>query len=194
MNVRTTSSADPSTIEIRLATERDLEGIASILKWATEETTATFTIHPRSAAEVRAKWEKSKAFYPWLVGADESGVLGFAKAGSFRDNDAYAHTVEVGVYVRPEHQRRGLGRKLYDRLFATLHLQGFHQVVAIVTSDNLDSIAFHERFGMKRVGAISDCGWKFDRFLGITILEMRIQDDHQKPGRILTVEEATSAA
>lgn len=179
--------------EIRLAQERDLAAITDIMRWATEETLATFTIHVRSVADYRAKWEKSRAFYPWLVAVEGDLVLGFAKAGSFRENDAYAHTVEVSVYLRPEHQRLGLGRKLYDRLFAILHLQGYHHLVAVVTSANQGSIDFHERIGMKRAGTIEGCGWKFDRFVGIALLEMRIQDDHQKPGAILGVAEVVDS-
>jgi L-amino acid N-acyltransferase YncA len=177
---------------IRLAEERDFPAITAIMKWATEETLATFTIHPRDEAFFRAKWEKTRQFYPWLVATEGDQVLGFAKAGSFRDNDAYSHCAEVSVYLAPANQRRGIGAKLYERLFALLHLQGFHQLIAIVTSANEDSIRFHERIGMKRVGAIADCGWKFDRFLGITILELRIQDAHQKPGQILTVAEVAA--
>ncbi len=179
--------------EIRLATAEDIPAIAALMKWATEKTLATFTIVPRGAAEWLAKREKSRAFYPWLVAIEpgEDGVTpevaGFAKAGAFRDNDAYAHTVEVSVYLWPRHHRKGIGRRLYDRLFAILHLQGYHQVVAIVTAENAESIAFHERIGMRNAGTLRRCGFKFDRFAGITFLEIAIQDDQQKPDRILSV-------
>lgn len=178
--------------DIRLANDADIAAITDIMRIAAEESIATFTIHPLGEAEWRAKWEHSRAFFPWLVAVEQGEVLGFAKAGQFRDNDAYVYTVEVSVYLRRAHQKKGLGKQLYDRLFGLLHLQGYHRVIAVVVSENEDSIAFHERMGMARSGSIARIGWKFDRFLGITYLDMGLQDDHQMPGRILTVAEVTA--
>ena len=43
---------------------------------------------------------------------------------------------------------------------------------------------------MTRAGKIERCGYKFDRFVGIVLLVLQLQDDFQKPGRILSVPEA----
>jgi len=175
---------------IRLAAERDLPAITDLMRWAAEETTATFTIHPRSLEEWSGKWQRSRAFYPWLVASEGDQFLGFAKSSPFRDNDAYAWTAEVSVYVRPEHHGKGIARDLYSRLFSQLHLQGYFAAVAVVTSENEGSIRFHERIGMKRTGTLSEVGFKFDRKLGIVFFELALQDSFQKPGPILSVAEA----
>ena len=175
---------------VRAAAENDLPAITDLMRWAAEETTATFTIHPRSLEEWSTKWQRSRAFYPWLVATAGDEFLGFAKASPFRDNDAYAWTVEVSVYVRPEHHGKGIARELYSRLFSQLHLQGYFAAVAVVTSENEGSILFHERVGMKRAGTLAEVGYKFDRKLGIVMFELALQDSFQKPGPILSVAEA----
>jgi L-amino acid N-acyltransferase YncA len=177
------------SVVIRLARGEDFEGIAAILAQAALETTATFNIHPRSADDWRTVWERTRPFHPWLVAEAGGELLAFARAAAFRPHDAYAWTVEVSAYVAPAHQRRGVARRLYDRLFALLHLQGFHRVLALVTTENAPAIAFHERMGMRRAGHIDRIGYKFDRFLGIAVYELGIQDDHQKPGPILQVDQ-----
>ena len=42
------------------------------------------------------------------------------------------------------------------------------QVYAIITSENLASIRFHERMGYPFLAEFSGCGCKFDRWLGVT--------------------------
>lgn len=175
---------------LRAATESDFVAIAELMRWAAEETTATFTIHPRSVEDWVKKWQRSRDFYPWLVAVAGDEFLGFAKASPFRDNDAYAWTVEVSVYVRPQHQTQGIAKQLYSQLFARLHLQGYYTAVAVVTGDNEVSLRFHERIGMRRAGELKQVGYKFDRLVGVVLFELALQDSFQKPGPILTVAEA----
>jgi ribosomal protein S18 acetylase RimI-like enzyme len=69
-------------------------------------------------------------------------LVGFVSQS--RENEAYIHF--VGVH--PEHRKRGLGRMLYERFFASL-LQRFDEVtVRCVTSPvNVRSVAFHQAMG-----------------------------------------------
>jgi phosphoesterase RecJ-like protein len=53
--------------------------------------------------------------YPGMV-FDVGALLGYAKAGFWRDRAAYACTAEVGVYVNHAAHRRGIGRALYVAL------------------------------------------------------------------------------
>lgn len=173
--------------EIRFVEDRDIPAIASLMKWAAESTVATFTVFPEDESAWRARWIHTRALYPWLVAYEGDAMAGFAKAGPFREKDAYAYTVEPTVYVHPEHHGKGVGRKLYDRLFSLLHRQGYFTAIAVVTGGNAAAIAFHERVGMKRIGTLERVGWKFDRWQSIVFFELMLQDVQQQPGPILQV-------
>lgn len=176
---------------IRLATAADVPAIARLMAWATESTTATFTIFPESEQLWAERFRQGHAMYPWFVAEEDGQVLGFAKAGVHRPREAYAYTVETAVYLFPEHHGRGIGKRLYDRLFATLHAQGYYTAVAGVTAGNLASERLHLTIGMRPVGTFHRCGWKFQRWHDVTFYELALQDEQQTPGDLLPVAAVT---
>jgi phosphinothricin acetyltransferase len=101
------------------------------------------------------------AVAPWLVWDQPGeGVLGYAYASRHRERAAYQWSVDVAVYVRADHHRRGLGRALYQRLFALLRLQGFCAAHAGITLPNPASVGLHEALGFRPVGVYRSVGFK----------------------------------
>jgi phosphinothricin acetyltransferase len=105
--------------------------------------------------------------FPWLVAEDEGVVAGYAYATAFRTRAAYRFAVETTVYVRPSFERRGLGRRLYAPLIATLEAQGFTQAIAALTLPNGPSVGLHERLGFRHVGTYPQVGWKMGAWLDV---------------------------
>jgi ribosomal-protein-alanine N-acetyltransferase len=119
---------------IRAALPADLEHIASIER-------IVFT----------DPWPES-AFVPLL--ADEALV-----AESDGEVDAYVFARALGseaeilnLAVRPEHQRRGIGRRLLGALLARLREHGASRVFLEVRRSNTGARGFYERFGFRSVG------------------------------------------
>lgn len=111
-----------------------------------------------AAAGPRAIWPEiadAPAIYPWLV-ADiaGTGVVGFAKASPWKLRGGYAHSTEIGVYISPPHQRRGLARALYAVLLPALRDAGFRCVLAGIAMPNDASVRLHESFGMRHNGTL----------------------------------------
>jgi phosphinothricin acetyltransferase len=99
--------------------------------------------------------------HPWLV-ADRGGdVLGFARAGRFRERAAYGWTVETSVYIRGDVHRGGVGRALYTALFEILVQQGYYNAYAGATLPNAASAGLHESMGFTPVGTYRAAGYKF---------------------------------
>lgn len=51
------------------------------------------------------------------------------------------------VWVSPELRRRGLGRRLYERVFERLRERGCTRVAAVAAAGSRSSIQFHRRLG-----------------------------------------------
>lgn len=62
------------------------------------------------------------------------------------------------IAVRQTHQGQGLGRRLYDHFIAFARDHGAKAVGAQTSLDNLDSVAFHTRIGMKLQGEPDERG------------------------------------
>ena len=144
-------------MEIRPPHPDDFAAIAAITNHYIATTAIHFGADPVTAAELRETWE-GKSF-PWLV-ADDAGVVGYAKAGTWRDRPAYRFTVETGLYLAPDARGRRLGTTLYTALIETCRERGYRSAVAGITLPNEPSVRLHERLGFRTVGVFRDAGHK----------------------------------
>jgi len=119
-----------------------------------------------------AAWEKGRARYPWLAAEVDGRFAGYAKAGVWRERDAYARTAETGLYVADGLRGRGVGRALYAVLLQRLRAMGFHTVVAGVTLPNEASVRLHEAVGFRPVGVFHAVGHKFGAWHDVGFWEL----------------------
>lgn len=157
---------------IRDAVEADLKAILAITNDAILTTTANWNIRP-TTLEARTTWfaDRRAAGLPVLVAEEGRAVCGFASYGPFRAFDGYVATVEHGLYVAREAQRRGHGAALLGALIARAEAAGLHVMVAAIEARNEASLTLHERFGFARVGLMPEVGRKFDRWLDLVLMQ-----------------------
>ena len=159
---------------IRPATEQDVPEILAIYAPYVEESTATFEYDVPCRREFMQRFLDITAQYPWLVWEEEGRILGYAYACAPYTRAAFSWCAEPAIYLRPEAQGRGIGRKLYTVLEEILFRQGYQVLYALVTSENARSIAFHEAMGYQVKVDFPNCGFKFNRWLGLVWMEKRI--------------------
>ena len=140
--------------------QRDAAACAAIYAPSVESTPISFELVPPDEAEFRHRIEKYAATHQFLVAEDGGEVVGYAYACDWAARAAYAWSVETSVYVDGAHHGRGVGRALYEELFARLRAQGFRVAVAGVTLPNPASIGLHESLGFEPIGSLRDIGWK----------------------------------
>jgi phosphinothricin acetyltransferase len=165
---------------IRAAREGDFPAITSITNHYVTTSSIHFAYEPVSVAELVAGWKKSDR-YPWFVAEEPDGVVGYAKAGVWRDRAAYAWTTEVGLYVAPTAHRRGIGRALYGALLGELERRGFRSAIAGVTLPNDPSRALHEAFGFVSVGTVRDAGWKLGGWHAVEFFQKQLRTGTEAP-------------
>ena len=107
-----------------------------------------------------ARIATTQATHPWLVAEVDEGVVGFAYGCPHRARAAYRWACDVSIYLDPAHHRRGIGRALYEELFARLRAQRIHVVCAGITLPNAASVGLHETLGFEPVGIYRSIGWK----------------------------------
>ena len=159
---------------IRIATEADVPAILAIYAPYVENTTITFEYDVPCRREFMQRFYTITEKFPWLVWEEEGQILGYAYASPPYARAAYSWCAEPSVYLKPEARRRGIGTRLYAALEEILKIQGFQVLYALVTSENSDSLAFHEKLGYQTRVHFPDCGFKFGRWLGVSWLEKRI--------------------
>lgn len=160
-------------LNIRPATENDLEGILEIYNDAILNTTAIYNYKVYTIADIQ-QWfaDKKRDNYPVFVAEIDNRVAGFVSYGAFRVRPAYKYSVEHSVYVHPNFRRRGIARQLLEVIIETAKQNNVHAIVAGIDSDNGESILLHKQFHFVEVGHIKQVGYKFNRWLDLTFMEL----------------------
>jgi phosphinothricin acetyltransferase len=165
---------------LRDAAPDDAAAIAEIYAHYVLTTCITFEETVPSAGEIRARMQKVlDAALPWYVAeAPDRTILGYAYAAPFHPRSAYRFTVENAVYVDSAHLRRGIGSALMQRLIAESARRGFRQMVALIgDTANEASIRLHEKLGFRNVGVLTGVGFKFDRWLGVPLMQLPLGEN-----------------
>ena len=181
---------------IRPATEKDIPEILAIYAPYVEHSTATFEYEVPCLRSFTQRFLDITAQYPWLVWEEDGKLLGYAYASAPYSRAAFSWCAEPSIYLRPEARGRGIGRQLYTVLEEILARQGYQVLYALITSENTESVIFHQKMGYERKVLFSDCGFKFNRWLGLIWMEKRIKIVHSpselpKPWQII-VQDAKS--
>ena len=169
-------SRTPPTL--RLATEADLPAINAIYNREILEGVATWDTEPWSA-EQRLDWfrEHSRPGALALVadlpeGTARGRVAAFGYLSFYKTRLGYRFTREDTLYVRPEHQRRGIGRALLAALIEEARRLDVHAVLARIEATNEASIALHRAMGFEVVGEEHEAGHKFGEWRSLTVMQI----------------------
>ena len=160
---------------VRAAAKADIPAILDIYAPYVLSSTATFEYTVPTQEEFRQRFDTITAQYPWLVWEEGGEILGYAYASAPYSRAAYAWCAEPSIYLRDEAKGRGIGTKLYAALESILEKQGYHILYALVTAENEESVAFHEKLSYQKRAFFPDCGVKFGRWLGLFWMEKRLK-------------------
>jgi L-amino acid N-acyltransferase YncA len=160
---------------IRQANDADLDAILAIHNDAIANSVAIWTDDLVDRRE-REEWlaDRSAAGNPVFVAIEDGALAGFATYAQWRARWGYRATVEDSVYIANEFQGRGFGRALLTRLLDHARQAGHHVMLADIESGNTASIRLHESLGFVEAGRLNEIGQKFDRWLDLTILALRL--------------------
>jgi phosphinothricin acetyltransferase len=161
---------------VRPASRDDLPELVSIYNHYITNSHATFDTEPVTV-ESRTGWfEMFSEVGPnrLLVAAEGDRVLGCASSAPYREHPAFARTVEVSIYLRPDVRSRGIGSALYRPLLDNLQAERIHVALAGVALPNDASIALHRRFGFTEVGVFEEYALKNDTYISSVWMQLRL--------------------
>jgi L-amino acid N-acyltransferase YncA len=167
-------------LEIRKATLDDLAGIIEIYNEAILKTVATFDTEPKTLEEQEKWFMKHGAKNPVIVAEEKDVIVGWAALSEWSDRCAYADAAEVSLYVKKEHQGRGIGRRLLENLVEKGKEVGFHTIIARIAEGNQISVHLHKSLGFEHIGIMREVGRKFGRLLDVHLMQKIYHEDTSK--------------
>jgi len=169
--------------QIRTSRDADLPAIAAIYAYHVLHGTGTFETTPPTEADMAQRRADVLARgLPYLVAEDAGAVQGFAYCQWFKPRPAYRFSAEDSIYLAPHAAGRGWGRELLQALCDAAQAVGVRRLIAVIgDSANAGSIGVHRACGFTPAGVIGSCGWKFDRWLDIVLMERSLGEGDRTP-------------
>jgi len=169
--------------KIRPAADSDVPTITAIYGHHVLHGTGTFETAPPDEKDMAARRADvlSKGL-PYLVLEDATGVIGFAYCNWFKPRPAYRFSAEDSIYLAPEAAGKGYGTLLLAELMTQAERCGVRKLLAVIgDSQNKGSIGVHTLCGFSHVGVLKSCGWKFDRWLDVVMMERSLGQGDSTP-------------
>lgn len=169
---------------IREAVDGDVEAMTAIYAHEVLHGTATFELAAPSAETMSGRMVTIRdQGLPWIVAEIDGEVAGYAYLAAYRVRPAYRYTVENSIYVAPTARGRGVGRVLLEALLQRARDLGLRHVVGVISESetSIASIALHRTYGFAAVGVHHQVGWKFDRWLDVTLMQLDLCPDGAPP-------------
>jgi phosphinothricin acetyltransferase len=162
------------TGELRPAVLADASGIAEIYNYYITHTAITFEEETLTAEAAEDRIRELSPQYPWYVWEEGGIIAGYAYAHAWHHREAYRYAAEDSVYLKPGWERRGIGRRLLEKVIGELQKQEFHVLMAAITVPNAASVGLHEGLGFKKAGQFNEIGFKLGKRLDVGYWELML--------------------
>lgn len=159
-------------IDVRRATNADLDAIRRIYNEGIEDRVATLDEDPKTAGDIAEWWRAHEGRYAALVASDASGVVvGWASLNPYSHRCAYAGVADVSVYVARAARGTGVGSLLLRALEEAAGANAFHKVVLFTFAFNAGGQRLYRKLGYREVGTFREMGRLDGRFVDVMAME-----------------------
>ena len=158
---------------IRPSRDEDIAAITAIYAHHVLHGTGTFETEPPSEADMASRRaDVLGKNLPYLVAEANGEVLGFAYCNWFKPRPAYRFSAEDSIYMSEAARGKGLGTQLLAALSQAAEAVGVRKLIAVIgDSANVGSVGVHRSQGFTHVCVLKDCGWKFDAWRDVVLME-----------------------
>jgi L-amino acid N-acyltransferase YncA len=156
-------------MEVRALRPPDWPAVRAVYEAGIATGNATF----ETGAPCWEDWDAAHLPAHRLVAAEGGRVLGWAALAPVSDRCAYAGVAEDSVYVAPDAQGRGVGRRLLEALVSGAEQAGIWTVQTGIFPENQASVRLHQACGFRIVGVRERLGCLHGRWRDVLLLERR---------------------
>ncbi len=145
------------------ANEKDLDRMLDLYNHYIESTSILFDDRPISLDEFSTRVYLKHNTYKTFLIQEDNEFRGFCFLTRFRKKRAYEKTAEVGIYLRPEFTRKGLGQEILSYLEAIARKQGIKVLIASISGENIASLSLFRKLGYEQCAHYKKVAEKFGR-------------------------------
>lgn len=156
--------------------EEDMPVLLDIYNHYVANTTATFDPGPIPMDTFRARILLNHNLYKAYVIRRTGNIVGFCFLSQFKTHPSYDRTAELGVYLKPEHVRQGLGTRAVEYLEQVATAKGLRVLLASISGENDNSIEFFQALGWEQCAHFRRIGEKWGRTIDVIFFQKSLGD------------------
>lgn len=159
---------------IRLAESNDLPAIVEVYNLSIPGRLATADTEPVTV-ESRIEWFNAHTGNRPLFVVELQGIIiAFLSFKSFYGRPAYSITAEIGIYIHPDHQKKGLGKILLQKAIDISPELKLENLLGFIFGHNEPSIKLFKSFGFTEWGNLKDVGKMDGKYVDLIIFGKKI--------------------
>ena len=160
-------------MKVRAVEINDYSHIANIYNYYIENSNAAF---PEKIVDVKfvENLHKSVLTNSFMVLDNGEKVVGFGLLKNYLPFENFSKTAYITYFIAPEHTRCGLGSLLINELTNYANDYSINNFIAVIASDNIQSINFHIKQGFQPCGTLNNVGIKKSNDLSIIYMQKHI--------------------
>jgi len=161
-------------MKVRNAEIGDYSCIVDIYNYYIENSSAAF---PEEVIDVKFvdSLHQSVLADSFLVLDNGECVVGFGFLRKFLPIENFNRTALISYFISPEYTRRGLGSLLMNELTDYANDRNIDNFIAVIASDNIQSINFHKKQGFRLCGTLNNVGVKKGRDFSIIYMQKGVK-------------------
>ncbi|MFC1735856.1 GNAT family N-acetyltransferase [Candidatus Hydrogenedentota bacterium] len=161
--------------------EEDLPGVLDIYNHYIVTTTATFYPFPISMETLKTFIFLDHDWYMAYVIQHMGKTAGFCFLTQFKKHVSYNGTAELGIYLKPEFTRLGLGSQAARHLEKVATANGLRMIVASVSGENTASIELFRKLEYEQCAHFKRIGEKWGRAIDVIFFQRSFENDVTDP-------------
>jgi len=160
---------------LRPAIKDDMPSITAVYAHYVRASACTFDTEPPSEAYWDAWLAEHGEGCPAIVAFREDRFVGWGSLSRWNKRCAYRFSVEDSVYVKEECHGQGIGQAILTELVSLARGYGLRNIIAQIADGQPASEALHAGLGFRKVGHLDGVGYKFERWIGVSIWQLQLQ-------------------
>jgi L-amino acid N-acyltransferase len=165
----------PDSVQYRPAEMSDAVAIRNIMKYYIDNSCNSWRYNVPED-EYYNIWlnNHQSSTRPAYVAECNGVIVGYSSLSDFRAGEGYWPVAENSVYVLPEFQGQGIGKRLMQLIIEQGRQAGLKAIIAGIDGGNQPSIRFHEQFGFRICGTLPDIGWKQNSWRTLVLMQLEL--------------------
>ena len=164
-----------SDITFRNVEKPDLPVIRDIYNHYLRTTTATFRVEEMTTEKLKDFIFLHHQKYGAFLIHSRGELAGFCFLTRFKNAEGYNRTAEIGIYLKPEFTRRGLGATVVKYLQEVARKSGIKMLMASICGENTASLKLFRKLAYDECGHFKHVGEKFGRTLDVVFFQRSLE-------------------